>query len=74
MNMIERAFSRLMYGKLDYSLKKGDVVTSKEWWPSCKLLKVVDVNWALRAVALELAPGSIVVWPVGNVKKAEEVS
>ena len=68
MNIIERAFNRLMYGKPDYSIKKGDVVTSKYW---SKPVTVVDVNWALRAAAVELAPGkAIVVWPVANLKKA----
>jgi hypothetical protein len=67
MNIIERAFNRVMYGKPDYSIKKGDAVTSKHW---SKPVTVVNVNWALRAAAVELAPGSIVVWPVGNLKKA----
>ena len=67
MNIIERTLSRVMYGKPDYSIKKGDVVSSKNW---SKPITVVDVNWALRAAAVELAPGSIVVLPVGNLKKA----
>lgn len=67
MNIIERTFNRVMYGKPDYSIKKGDVVTSKYW---IKPVTIVDVNWSLRAAAVELAPGIIVVWPVGNLKKA----
>ena len=66
MTTIERILNRLLYGKPDYSLKKGDRVVSRCWSGS---VVVVDVNWALRAVAVELAPGSIVVWPVGNLKR-----
>lgn len=66
MNLIERAFNRLMYGKPDYSIKDGDMVTVKNW---NRPVLVVDVNWALRAAAVELAPGSIVVWPIGSMKK-----
>ena len=52
----------------DYSLKKGDIVTVEHW--SLTTLEVVDVNWALMAVALRLGPnGAIVVWPVWNLRK-----
>ena len=55
-----------MYGKPDYSIETGSIVTSKYW---SKPVKVVGVNWALRAAAVELAPGSVVVLPVGGLKK-----
>lgn len=66
MNFIERAFTRLMYGKPDYSIHKNDMVVSKS---RSTPIRVVDVNWALRAAAVELEPGSVVVWPVGTLKK-----
>lgn len=66
MNILERVLSRWMYGAPDFSIKKGDVVRSKYWSTD---VTVVDVNWALRAAAVELAPGSIVVWPVGNLTR-----
>lgn len=73
MNIIERALNRLRYGKPDYSLKKGDVVTAKHWTHGT--VTVVDVNWALRAAAVELAPGkAVVVWPVALLKKAKVAS
>jgi hypothetical protein len=56
-------------GEIDYSLKAGDIVTSPRW--SLTPLLVVDVNWALRAVALQLGPaGGIVVWPVRGLVKS----
>ena len=68
MSIIKRVISRLMFGKPDYSIKKGDLVISKYW--SGDLVKVVDVDWALGAAAVELAPGKgIVVWPVAHLKK-----
>jgi len=71
MNTIERLFNRVMYGKPDYSIKPGDVVTTKAWK---KPVTVVDINWAIRAAAVELAPGGgIVVWPVGNLRKVRGV-
>lgn len=66
MKTIERIVSRILYGKPDYSIKKGDLVKSK--YGSYNVV-VVDINWALRAAAVELKPGSIVVWPVGNLTK-----
>lgn len=66
---IDRIVSRLLYGKPDYSLEKGDTVTSKYWRGP---VTIIDINWALQAAAVELAPGSIVVWPVGNLKKVEK--
>ncbi len=71
MKIIERAISRLLYGRPDYSLNKGDIVTSKYW--TFGPVTVVDVNWALRAAAVELAPGkAIVVWPVAHLKKEQK--
>lgn len=66
MKLLEKVFSRVVYGKPDYSIKKGDWVASKGW---SKPVMVVDVNWALRAAAVELAEGTVVVWPVGNLRK-----
>ena len=56
--------------KLDYSIRKGDIVVHPTW--TLTPLEVVDVNWALRAVALRLGPkGGIVVWPISNLRKVE---
>jgi hypothetical protein len=54
--------------QIDYSIKKNDIVTSKSW--SLTELIVVDVNWALGAVAVQLGyGGGIVVWPALSLKK-----
>ena len=53
---------------IDYSIKQGDIVTSQYY--SLATLEIVDVNWALRSVAVRLGPqGAIVVWPVWGLKK-----
>lgn len=54
---------------LDTSIEKGDEIYSKGW--TLTPLYVVDVNWALRAVAVRLGrTGDIVVWPInGKVKR-----
>ena len=50
---------------IDFSIKRGDVVTNGRWTIS-KLI-VEDVNWALRAVALRLGNrGGLVVWPANG--------
>jgi hypothetical protein len=55
--------------QIDYSIKKGDIVTSKYW--SLTELIMVDVNWALGAVAVQLGEGGgVVVWPTASIKKA----
>lgn len=53
---------------IDYSIKKGDAVYHKRW--SLTPLEVVDVNWALRAIAVRLGPtGGIVVWSAAGISK-----
>lgn len=58
--------------RIDYSLKRGDRV----WWPGTSFgtCEVVDVNWALRAVAINLRPpnGGIIIIPVSSVIRADE--
>jgi hypothetical protein len=55
--------------QIDYSIKKGDIVVNERW--SLTELTVVDVNWALSAVAVQLGQaGGIVVWPATSLKKA----
>jgi len=45
------------------SVKNGDWVNHPGW--SHGPVKVIDQNWALRAVAIQLGPkGGIVVWPM----------
>ncbi len=53
----------------DYSIKKGDEVYAAGW--TLTPLYVVDVNWALRAIAVRLGhTGDIVIWSVmGKVKR-----
>lgn len=53
---------------IDYSIKKGDTVYTKTW--SMTSLEVVDVNWALRAIAVRLGPtGGVVIWPAVSFSK-----
>lgn len=52
---------------IDYSLKVGDEVFLEGW--AYSKLTVVDMNWALLAVAVKLGNGGIVVWPVWSVQK-----
>lgn len=52
----------------DYSLKKGDKVSHSSWMLTD--LFIVDVNWALRAAAIQLgSTGAIIVWPVEGLVK-----
>ena len=45
------------------NIKNGDWVNHPEWRHGP--VKVIDQNWALRAVAIQLGPdGGIVVWPM----------
>ncbi len=68
-NWTRRKLMDWWYGKPDYTIKKGDIVTTKNWTGTALIL---DVNWALRAAAVELAPGKgIVVWPVGGMRKEQ---
>jgi hypothetical protein len=58
------------YGPIDYTLKAGDIVYNQSWGDGQMSLEIVDVNWALKAAAVRLAPrGGIVVWPVGNLSR-----
>ena len=63
--LARKAFSTIT--RIDYSLKAGDHVTSDGWTISD--LVVVDVNWALSAVAVRLGNGGTVVWPAWTVRK-----
>lgn len=54
----------------DYSLKKGDRVTSQYW--SHGAVEIIDINWALGAAAVRLNPegaGGIIIWPVKNLRR-----
>lgn len=54
---------------IDYTIKKGDIVRSSGW--TLTSLIVVDVNWALKAAAVQLGHnGGIIVWPVEGLRKA----
>lgn len=56
-----------LYGKPDFSLKKGDTVVSKL---SPEKLFIVDINWALSAVAVKpYGTGSVRIVPAANVVK-----
>ena len=65
--MLRTAFN--LVAPIDYSIKKGDFVTDPHW--SHGPIRVVDVNWALKAGAFELARGSIVVWPLWGKTKTD---
>ena len=53
---------------IDYTLKAGDVVTNGNW--TLTSLIVVDVNWALRAIAVRLGEnGGVVVWPAKGLRR-----
>jgi len=59
--------------KIDYSLARGDTVYSPYWGEGTRPVEVVDVNWALRAAAVRLAPkGGIVVWPVSHLQRERQ--
>lgn len=54
--------------RIDYSIRAGDFVTHNRWKHTS--LKVVSVNWALLAIAVQLGPdGGVVVWPAWGLKK-----
>lgn len=53
---------------IDFSIKPGDMVQKDSWEHGP--IEVIDVNWALRAVAVRLTPGAgIVVWSPHGMKK-----
>ena len=55
---------------IDYSLTRGDIAYSPRWGDGRAPVEVVDVNWALRAIAVKLAPnGGIVVWPAASLTR-----
>lgn len=55
---------------IDYSLKSGDMATSRHWHHGP--VEIVSVNWALLAAAVRLAPGGgIVVWPIWSLRKVD---
>ena len=65
---MERRISDVLHGKPDYSLRKGDVVNTKYWE---RHMVVVDTNWAVRAVAVEYAPGRIVVLAAASLRRVK---
>jgi hypothetical protein len=55
-------------GQIDFSIEAGDLVKSAKW--KLTPLIVVDLNWALGAVALKLGErGDIVIWPIASITK-----
>lgn len=55
---------------IDYSLQPGDLVNHSAWKHGP--VEVVDINWALRSMAVQLNPKnpeSIVVWSVWGAQK-----
>lgn len=65
--LLRKAF-RAITGQIDYSIKAGDHVTNGKW--ELTTVEVIDVNWALLAVAVRLGPaGGVVVWPIWGLKK-----
>ena len=57
---------------IDFSIKKGDIVYKKTWGAGSEPLEVVDINWALKAVAVKLSPtGGTVVLPVEGMSKEQ---
>lgn len=55
---------------IDFSLKQGDKVYNRNWGNGMAQVEVVDANWALRAIAVRLAPdGAIVIWPADALRR-----
>jgi hypothetical protein len=55
----------------DYSIKRGDIVRTKNgFYEKCK---VIDVNYAMNSVAVQLFADNprtgIVVWPIYSIEK-----
>lgn len=52
--------------RIDFSLRKGDIVYDPGWGGGVAPVEVIDVNWATRSIAVRLIPHEgIVVWPAG---------
>ena len=59
------AFRLLGFKMMDTSIANGDWITHRGWRHGP--VKVIDQNWALRAVAVQLGRGGgIVVWPMDS--------
>jgi len=59
--------------RIDYTLTRGDIAYSPHWGEGRARVEVVDVNWALRAIAVRLAPnGGIVVWPASSLHRERD--
>ena len=57
------AFWLLGFKMMPMNIKNGDWVIHPGWRHGP--VKVIDQNWALRAVAIQLGPkGEVVVWPM----------
>lgn len=55
---------------IDCSITQGDMVYRKTWGEGKQAVEVVDINWALKAIAVKLSPtGGTVVWPVEGMTK-----
>jgi len=55
---------------IDFSIEKGDMVYRKTWGGGKEPVEVVNINWALKAIAVKLSPtGATVVWPVAGMTK-----
>jgi hypothetical protein len=62
---IRRYFDRR---HVDWTLQRGDMVYSTSW---PKPLRIVALNWALLAAAVELhdQPRCLVVWPIAGLSR-----
>lgn len=74
MMIIDTIFAKLTFRKEKkckfQTFNIGDIVFRKNW-TLCTLI-VVDVNYALGAVALQLGDsGAIIVWPLNSIYKKE---
>ena len=63
------------HGIVDWHIKRGDWVKTSSWRHYS--LEVIDVNWALRAIAVRLRnsegkDGAIVVWPIHGMKRCSK--
>lgn len=55
---------------IDFGIKKGDMVYSKTWGAGKEPVEVIDINWALKAIAVKLSPtGGTIVWPIEGMTK-----
>ncbi|HEX8883153.1 MAG TPA: hypothetical protein VF797_01535 [Noviherbaspirillum sp.] len=62
------AYDRDTGEPIDFTLRKGDIVYSRLWWDGQRPIEVVDTNYALKAGAFRLTPGTdnVVVWPLAG--------